>query len=77
MNACLAAEALFVSSLQPSDQPSRAQIGVAVEAVLLLHGSDGCADAVAQAYGDHPDLAAARMRWAAAAVRDVRQPVVV
>lgn len=77
MNACLSAEALFVSSLQPSDQPSRTQVGAAVDMALLVHGSGGCAGMVAEEYGNHPDLAAARMRWAVAAVRDAYQPVAV
>jgi hypothetical protein len=59
----VAAEALFVSSLQPSDEPDPFQVDAAVTAALLLHGSDGCAALMAQEFGDHPGLAAARMRW--------------
>ena len=29
-------------------------------------GSRGCAERVAQEFGDHPETAAARMRWASA-----------
>jgi hypothetical protein len=59
----LAAEALFVSSLQPSECPSRQAVEHAVTAMLLLHGSDGCAAEVATEFGDHPDTAVRRMNW--------------
>ena len=59
----LAAEALFVSSLQPSECPSRQAVERAVTAMLLLHGSDGCAAEVATEFGDHPDIAVRRMSW--------------
>jgi hypothetical protein len=74
VNADLAAEALFVSPLQPSTQPGPADVDAAVIAAILLHGSCGCAGMVAQEFGDHPDLAAARMRWAAATVHNLFQP---
>jgi len=66
----LYAEALFVSSLQPSQHPSRAEVEGAVEAMVLLHGSDGCAGLVAQEFGDHPEAARARMCWCLAAVAE-------
>lgn len=69
MTAGLYAEALFVSPLQPSTHPGPAEVDAAILAAILLHGSCGCAAAVAQEYGDHPDLAGARMRWAIATVR--------
>jgi nitrogenase molybdenum-iron protein alpha/beta subunit len=59
----LAAEALFVSSLQPSECPSRQSVEQAVTAMILLHGSDGCAAEVATEFGDHPDVAVRRMHW--------------
>ncbi|MFF5294731.1 hypothetical protein [Paractinoplanes globisporus] len=59
----LAAEALFVSSLQPSECPSRQAVERAVTAMLLLHGSDGCAAEVATEFGDHPEMAVRRMHW--------------
>lgn len=59
----LAAEALFVSDLQPSEHPSRHRIEQAVTAMILRHGSDGCAAAVAAEFGDHPEVAVRRMRW--------------
>jgi hypothetical protein len=59
----LAAEALFVSHLQPSECPSRQTVEEAVTAMLLRHGSDGCAAGVAAEFGDHPDIAVRRMTW--------------
>lgn len=59
----LAAEALFVSNLQPSDCPSRKTVEQAVTAMILMHGSDGCAAEVATEFGDHPDVAVQRMNW--------------
>ena len=59
----LAAEALFVSDLQPSDCPSRQRLEDTVTAMILRHGSDGCAAGVAAEYGDHPDVAVRRMCW--------------
>jgi hypothetical protein len=59
----LAAEALFVSDLQPSERPSRKSVEDAVTAMLLRHGSDGCAAGVAEEFGDHPDMAVRRMGW--------------
>jgi len=57
--------ALFVSSLCATDDPTRAQIEAAIQQSLLTHGgSRGCAADVAAAYGDYPELAAPRMRWA-------------
>jgi hypothetical protein len=59
------AEALFVSSLQPSDRLSAARVEGAVhDSVLTHHGICGCADALAAEYGEHPDTAPDRMRWA-------------
>jgi len=59
------AAALFVSSLSASDDPTSAQIEAAIQHSLLTHGgSRGCAADVAAAYGDYPDVAVIRMRWA-------------
>lgn len=59
----LAAEALFASPLQPSQEPDRQQVDAAITAALLELTAEGCASLLAQEYGDHPDKAAARMRW--------------
>jgi hypothetical protein len=60
------AEALFASVLQRSDRPSLDQVRKAVAAAVRAHGSRGCAELMAQEFGDHPDTAAERMCWARA-----------
>jgi len=65
------AEALFVSSLQSSEVPGADQVRRAVAGTLRRVGIRGCATAVAGEFGDHPDMAVARMRWALATVRAV------
>jgi hypothetical protein len=70
----LAAEALFVSNLQPSDCPDRKRVEQAVTAMLLMHGSDGCAAEVATEFGDHPDTAVRRMSWVRAELTGVIAP---
>ena len=59
----LAAEALFVSHLQPSACPSRGAVQEAVTAMILRYGGDGCAAGVATEFGDHREAAVCRMRW--------------
>ena len=61
------AEALFASPLQPSDEPSGWRVRRAIAAATATYGVAGCAARVAQAYGEQPETAAARMRWARAA----------
>jgi hypothetical protein len=74
------AEALFVSPLQRSGKPSAYQVRQATAAALRQFGRQGCAERVAQEFGDHPELAADRMRWARSVVagthreRVLRQP---
>ena len=58
------ADALFVSALQRSEELSTGQVWQAVAAAVRAFGSKGCAERVAQEFGDHPDTAVARMRWA-------------
>jgi hypothetical protein len=65
------AEALFVSTLQPSGSPSPDQIRSAVATTLRRLGLRGCAARVAGEFGDHPDTAVARMGWALAAINAV------
>jgi hypothetical protein len=62
------ADALFASPLQRSDEPTPAQVHQAIAAAVAAFGVRGCAARVAQAYGEHPETAAPRMRWARAAV---------
>jgi hypothetical protein len=65
------ADALFVSALQRSGGPSPGQVREAVAAAVRAFGSRGCAERVAQEFGDHPETAAVRMRWASTAVGEV------
>lgn len=61
---CLFAEALFVTSVQPSDAPSTEQVRAAVAGALRRYGRSGVAALVALEFGDHPECAVARMDWA-------------
>jgi hypothetical protein len=63
------AEALFASTLQPSDQPATDEVRDVVNGTLRQLGSRGCAALVAAEFGDHPDTAVRRMTWALATVR--------
>jgi hypothetical protein len=67
-------EALFVSSLQPSEAPALDQVRDGVATAVRRLGSAGCAAEMAREFGDHPDTAAARMAWAMATVRSVYPP---
>jgi hypothetical protein len=56
--------ALFASELQPSDVPTAEMVAKAINHAVQQYGIGGCADRMAQEFGDHPDAAAERMRWA-------------
>ena len=58
------ADALFVSALQRGDHPSGKEVRQAVAAAVEAFGQRGCAERVAQEFGDHPETAVTRMRWA-------------
>ena len=60
----LAAEALFVSDMQPSEHSSQRAIEQTITAMLLCYGTDGCAAECAAEFGDHPEAAVRRMFWA-------------
>ena len=62
------ADALFASTLQRSDEPSAAEVWQAISAAIRALGARGCAARVAQAFGEHPETAVLRMRWARRAV---------
>jgi hypothetical protein len=64
------ADALFASALQRSEEPSARQVRQAIAAAIGVYGQLGCAARVAQAYGEHPEIAVRRMRWARTAVAD-------
>ena len=58
------ADALFASVLQISDEPSATQVRQAIAAATSALGDVGCAARVAQEFGEHPETAVTRMRWA-------------
>jgi hypothetical protein len=63
-NSAVWANAVFASALQRCDQPTADQVWQAVAAAVRTFGPRGCAERVAQEFGDHPETAVARMRWA-------------
>jgi hypothetical protein len=68
------AAALFVSNLSTTDHPTDAEVEAAIQHSLLTHGGTrGCAADVAAYYGDYPELAAPRMRWARSVVESLYQ----
>ena len=64
------ADAVFVSGLQRCDEPSAGQVRRAVATAIRSFGCSGCAGRVAQEFGDHPETAVIRMRWALAVARE-------
>ena len=56
-------QALFSSTLQPSDAPTPDMVATAISRAIQQVGIGGCAGRMAQEFGDHPDAAATRMRW--------------
>jgi len=50
----LRADALFVSAVQRSDDPSTDQVRNAIAVAVHEFGGQGCAEQVAQEFGDHP-----------------------
>lgn len=58
------ADAIFASTLQRSDEPDVSQVRRATAAAIRAFGSPGCAQRVAQEFGDRPETAVVRMRWA-------------
>jgi hypothetical protein len=70
------ATVLFASALATGSRPSGATLDAAVDDALHAWGGpDGCIAVLAAAYGDYPETAAARMRWALSlATCDVPRP---
>jgi hypothetical protein len=72
------AEALFASHISCAAPLDPAEVDQAITAAVRAHGGTrGCAAEVAAEYGDHPETAAARMRWALGVVRSLYQPAAV
>jgi hypothetical protein len=57
-------EALFASALQPSDSPTADLVAEAISSTVRRFGTWGCVSRMAQEFGDHPEAAVRRMRWA-------------
>ncbi|HEX6452335.1 MAG TPA: hypothetical protein VF060_23100 [Trebonia sp.] len=64
------ADAVFASGLQRCGQYSPGQVRQAAVAAVGAYGCPGCAGRVAQEFGDHPETAVIRMRWARAVARE-------
>jgi len=64
------ADAIFASELQRGDELSADQVRQAVAEAIHAFGCSGCAGRVAQEFGDHPETAVIRMRWARAVARE-------
>ncbi len=69
------------SALSGSDHSARgchseAEIAAAIRRAIRSHAAGGCAGAVAAAYGEHPETAASRMRWARATAERISSSAV-
>jgi hypothetical protein len=63
------AEALFTSDLSARRDHTYTDVAAAIRHAIRTHGGiRGCAGEVAAAYGEHPETAALRMRWARAVI---------
>ena len=63
------AEALFASDLQAADVEDTAVVDRAVTDLLRRNGPRGCSARMAYEFGEHPDTAVGRMRWARSAIQ--------
>ncbi len=69
------AEALFTSDLSAFTHHTQATVEAAIRRAIRAHGGiRGCAGEAAAAYGEHPETAAPRMRWARAVVEGILRP---
>jgi hypothetical protein len=65
------AEALFASGLSAWAGLTRSEVYAAIrDAVRTYGGVRGCAGEVAAAYGEYPETAVSRMRWARQLVQE-------
>jgi hypothetical protein len=65
------AHALFTSELSAYSRATPSQVADAIRFAVRMHGIRGCAAEVAAAYGERPETAAARMRWARTVVESI------
>jgi hypothetical protein len=69
------ADALFASDLSARGCHSETEIAAAIRRTVRSHSAaGGCAAEVAAAYGEHPETAAPRMRWARAIAERISSP---
>jgi hypothetical protein len=68
------AEALFASDLPVRCLPDQATVTAAIRRAVRAYGVRGCAGAVGAAYGDYPETAPDRMRWARQVIEAVFPP---
>jgi hypothetical protein len=64
-------EALFASGMQRSDAVTADMVTEAISRAVRELGVSGCASLMAQEFGDHPETASERMRWARSLVGDL------
>jgi hypothetical protein len=63
------AEALFASDLSAQREYTTIEVAAAIRHAIGAHdGVRGCAGQLAAAYGERPETAASRMRWARAVI---------
>lgn len=69
------AEALFASDISSQCQPDESEVAAAIRRAVRAHGGvRGCAGEVGAAYGECPETAAARMRWARRVIEMIYSP---
>ena len=69
------ADALFASSISARPDPTVAEVCAAIRQAVRAHGGTrGCAGEVAAAFGDYPEVAVLRMRWARQVVLSTYAP---
>ncbi len=69
------AEALFASDISIHCRPTEAAVEAAIRRAVRAHGGvRGCAAEVGAAYGDYPETAANRMRWARQVIEAIFSP---
>ena len=72
------AAALFASDLSRYCRPSPAHVEAAIRTAITAHGGvPGCFGEVAAAYGEHPETAVPRMRWARQTIEATHSPAAV
>jgi len=73
--AAAGAAALFASDLSSRCRPSQADVATAISTAIATHGGvRGCVEEVAAAYGECPESAVPRMRWALQTIQSTCSP---